>query len=78
MAKDNAGGAAPAWAIPAAIVVLVIVIGVIAWKTLGSNSSGSDAPPVAVKPGMFDFKKEASSGKLGGGLKTMPANGSGN
>jgi len=76
MAGKSGAAQVPVWAIPAAIVVLVLVVGLIAWKTLGKHDGVSDAPPVAVHPGMYDFKQAAADGSLGkgtgSGLKGNP------
>jgi hypothetical protein len=51
------------------VVVLVLVVGFFAWRSFGKSQYASDAPPMQVKPGMFDIKTEAAAGHLGNGLK---------
>ncbi len=62
-----AGKDTPPWLIPVAVVVIVLCVGFVVFKAMGHGSGASSAPDVAVKPGMFDFRKEAASGNLGKG-----------
>ena len=73
MAGNSKGNPAPVWAIPVAIAALVIVIGFVAWRSLGNNPSAGEGPPMQVKPGTYDIKKEAAEGHLGNGLKGLAA-----
>ena len=55
----------PPWAIGVAVVVGVALIAFIAWHALAGPTDG---PAKEVHAGMYDFRKEAASGNLGGGL----------
>jgi len=73
MAGDSRGNPAPAWAIPVAIVLVVLIIGLFAWRSLGRNPAASDLPPLAAHPGDFNIQKAAAEGHLGNGLKNFAA-----
>ena len=68
MAGNSRGNPAPAWAVPAAIIALVVIIGFVAWRNLGPKSNPY-GPPMEVHPGMYSIEKEAAAGHLGNGLK---------
>ncbi len=68
MARGTRGNSAPAWALPAAIVALVLIVGFFAWRNLGPQINPNGAP-MEVHPGQFSIEKEAAAGRLGNGLK---------
>jgi hypothetical protein len=64
MSRNSSAGEVPAWALPLGIVIAVIAVALIGWKSFGSH----DAPPgkdVPVHAGMYDFRKAAANGELG-------------
>ena len=67
------GKEVPAWAMPIAVMVGVLVIGLVSWKAL---TGGTEAigPPKKTHPGMYNFKemidKAKSEGKLDHGIGT--------
>lgn len=73
MPGQSSGSSVPAWALPVVIVAAVVVVGLIAWRSLGKNSSVGEGPPMQVKPGMYDIKTEAAAGRLANGLKGLAA-----
>jgi hypothetical protein len=65
MAGNSSGNPAPPWALPVAIVIVVLFIGFVAWKSFGRSDPASSAPPMQVKPDQFDIKKASLEGTLG-------------
>ncbi len=64
MARDSKGPELPVWALPVGIVIAVLVVGFIGWRSLGGHES-APGKDVQVQPGMYDFRKAAASGQLG-------------
>jgi hypothetical protein len=65
MSKSAGSREIPAWLMPAAVVVGLIVIVFLAVRALTGPSVETPGPPRKVYPGMYDFKKEASEGNIG-------------
>ena len=55
----------PGWVMPTVIVVGVLLIVFITWKALTGYGTPSTGPDKEVKPGTYDFKKEAEKGNIG-------------
>lgn len=54
----------PAWVLPTAIIVGLLVLGFVGWRAFtGTNSVAG--PAKEVHPGMYDFRKEVQSGNIG-------------
>ncbi len=64
MAADRMRRELPAWVLPLVIVIGVIVLVVIGVKAF-TGSNGEVGPPKAVHPGMIDFRKEFQQGNVG-------------
>jgi hypothetical protein len=69
MAGNSGSGSVPVWTIPLAVIAAVILVGFVAWRSLGRNPSAGEGPPMQVRPGMYSIQKEAAEGHLGNGLK---------
>ncbi len=52
----------PTWGVVAAVFVVIIVVMLIAWKTLGPPSGGKS---IKVHPNMYNFRQEFLKGNVG-------------
>jgi hypothetical protein len=65
MAGNSNGNPAPAWALPVAIVALVVIIGFVAWRSFGRTDPASSTTPMQIQAGQFDIKKASMEGTVG-------------
>lgn len=50
----------PTWAIAAAAVVALLVLGYFGWRTFAGHDGDDAGPPKAVRPGMYNIREEAA------------------
>jgi hypothetical protein len=65
MSANRGQQSLPDWVVPAVIVFGVLLVAFLAWRGLNSANGPSPGPNQEVRPGMYDFRKEAEKGNLG-------------
>ncbi len=73
MPAQTASKELPSWVLPVVVVVGILILIVLGWRALLGPSPGAPGAVRQVHPGMYDFRKEAQSGHLGGRARTNAA-----